>query len=63
VGVGICFFQNNSWVRVFENKKFKESLRSGFVNFLEDFKNRLSSGLKTPKRDGYEVGAQVKVCD
>ncbi len=59
----VFVFFGNSWVRVFENKKFKKSLRSNSYLFEEDSKNHLGPGLRNPKRDIYEVGMRIRVCD
>jgi hypothetical protein len=58
---GICF-SYNSWVQVFENKKFKE-LSGPLLLLLEDLKNHPSPGLRNPKRESYEMRAGVRVPD
>jgi hypothetical protein len=61
-GVGYLSFKIIVGFRYLKIKNSKN--HSGLVFlFLEDLKNHLSSDLKTPKRDGYEVGPGVKVCD
>ncbi len=59
----VFVFFGNSWVQVFENKKFKKSLRSNSFLFLGDSKNHLGPGLRNSKRDSYEVGTQIRVYD
>jgi hypothetical protein len=58
--VWVFIYFDNSWVQVIENKKFKEFFKSNFL-FLKDSKNHSCSGLRNPKRGGYEVGAGVRV--
>ncbi len=59
----VFVFCGNSWVQVFENKKFKKSLRSNSFFLEGDSKNHLGPGLRNPKRDSYEVGTRIRVCD
>jgi hypothetical protein len=50
----VFVFFHNSWVQVFENKKFKE-LSSPLLLLLEDLKTHSSSGLRNSKRESCDM--------